>query len=184
MSIIEAISLTKDVVTLLALLIGGAMALFVFFQLAPVLNLRILPSWTDDTKQFLILKFQVENKSRVRVHSPKGRIQVLEHEIQAGTFLSQWVPFDKNTIIPTEQPIEWHEPVEIFRSTKEIYPGEVISYERLYHCPQDRVALHVGLQVEIELGFFGRMATRNTKSWRQTTTCFIVKQIEDTASTA
>ena len=182
MTTMEVISLIKDVIILLALLIGGAMALFVYFQLAPVLDLRILPSWTDDTKQFLILKFQVENKSRVRVYSPRGRIQVLKHGIKAGTSMSHWVPFKKNAIIPTEQPIEWHEPVEIFRSTKEIYPGEVISFERLYHCPQEAIILHVGLQVELELHLVGRIATRKAVPWRQTTTCFVVKQSEDTAS--
>ncbi len=99
MTTMEVISLIKDVIILLALLIGGAMALFVYFQLAPVLDLRILPSWTDDTKQFLILKFQVENKSRVRVYSPRGRIQVLKHRIKTGTSMSHWVPFKKNAII-------------------------------------------------------------------------------------
>lgn len=176
MNIAEVISLVKDIATLLALLIGAVVGLFVFFQLAPVLELRILPSWTDETKQFLILKFQVENKSRVRVHRPRGLIQVLEHAIQPGTSLSQWIPFDESAIIPTEQPIEWREPVKILQSTKQIYPGEMVSFERLYYCPKDAVIIHVGLQVELDLGFVDRIVTRKREPWRQTTTCFVVKQ--------
>jgi hypothetical protein len=77
--------------------------------------------------------------------------------------------------------VEWHEPVEIFKSTQEIYPGEVISFERLYHCPQDTIILHIGFQVELDLGFWDRVVTRKTGLWRQTTTCFVVKQREETA---
>jgi hypothetical protein len=174
-SIIEVVSLVKDIATLLALLIGGWLALFVFLRFAPKLNLRILPNWSDDARQFLILKFEVENKSNIRVYKQEIRIQVLEHKIQPGTSLSEWVPFDKDAIIPTERPVEWREPVEIFRTTKTIDPGEVISVERLYHYPQD-TTLHVGLQVKAKLGFFGRIATR-IRAWDQqwTTTCIVVK---------
>ena len=182
MSINDSISLISDVVTLLALLIGGALALFVFFQLAPVLELRILPSWTDDTKQFLVLKFQIENKSRVRVYNPQGRIQVLEHQIPPGASLSHWVPFDKDAVRPSEEPIEWHEPVAVLKSPKQIYPGETISFERLYHCPQDDVVMHVGLQVRLELGLFGRIVTRKREPWQQTATCFVVKQTRNSAN--
>ncbi len=175
MSINDALSLINDLVALVALLIGETLALFVFFQLAPVLELRILPSWTDDTKQFLVLKFQVENKSRVRVYNPQGRIQILEHQIPPGASLSHWVPFDKDAVRPSEEPMEWHEPVAIFKSTKQIYPGETISFEQLHHCSQNNVVLHVGLQVRLELGLVGRIVTRKREPWRQTATCFVVK---------
>jgi hypothetical protein len=182
MSINGALSLINDVVALVALLIGGALALFVFFQLAPVLELRILPSWTDDTKQFLILKFQVENKSRVRVYNPQGRIQILEHQIPLGASLSHWVPFEQGAVRSSEEPIEWRNPVGIFKSTKQIYPGETISFERLYHCPQDNVVLHVGLQVKLELGLVGRIVTRKREPWQQTATCFVVKQTRNSSN--
>ena len=151
MSIIEAISLMKDIATLLAMLIGGGLALFVFRQMVPVLDLRILPRWIDDEGQFLILRFEVENKSRVRVHKQSIRIQILEHRIPASGSLSEWVPFEQEAIIPTERPIEWREPVEVFRTTTGIDPGGVISVERLYRCPQDDIVLHVGLQVKARL---------------------------------
>jgi hypothetical protein len=177
MSFVEIISLTKDVVTLLALLMGAAISLFIFFQFAPVLELRILPTWTDESKQFLVIKFEVENKSRVRANKPRGQVQILEYPFKPGNALSQWVPFDKSTIPLDEQPIEWREPERIFKSTIQLYPGEVISLERLYHYPQDTVIIHVGLQVQLELGFVGRIITRKGKEeWRHTVTRFVVKQ--------
>ena len=178
MTIIESVSLVKDIVTLLVLVVGSVTAVFVCFQLAPVLNLRILPRWEDDSKRFLVLKFEVENKSRVRVYSPKGRIQVLRHRVKEGASISHWVPFSEDAVRPEEPLIKWQEPEEIFKSTRQIFPGETISFERLYHFPQDAEVLHVGLQVEIKLGFFGRAITRKREPWRQTITCFVIKQAE------
>jgi hypothetical protein len=180
MSFAEFISLAKDVATLLALLIGAAISLFIFFQFAPVLELRILPTWADTSKQFLVVKFEVENKSRVRANKPRGQIQILEYPFNPGQALSQWVPFEKSTIPNDEQPVEWREPEKIFKSTRRIYPGEVISLERLYHYPQGTVIIHIGLQVQLEMGFVGRILTRQGggERWRQTVTRFVVKQIE------
>ena len=180
MSFAELISLAKDIVTLLALLMGAAISLFIFFQFAPVLELRILPTWTDDSKQFLVVKFEVENKSRVRANKPRGQIQILEYPFNPGQALSQWVPFDKGTTRDNEQPVEWRKPEQIFQSTRRIYPGEVISVERLYHYPQDTAIIHIGLQVQLEMGFVGRIVTRqgSGERWRQTVTRFVVKQVE------
>ena len=175
MDITDVVGLLKDVMSLLALIVGSAMALFVFFQLAPVFELRIQPRWADDTKRVLLVKFEVENKSRVRANRPEGRIQVLEHSIPPGSPLSHWVPFQQDAVIDTEQPTEWREPVTIFRRATKLYPGEKISVERLYHCPQDTVSLHIGLQVKLRQGVLGRIASGRAHPWRQTVTCFVVK---------
>ena len=170
----DILDLITGAVTLLALLIAGGAGLFLFFQLAPVLNLMILPSWTDESKQYLIVRFEIENKSRVRVYDPIIRIQALEQRVPDGGSLSQWVPFSKEAIRPAEPPVEWREPDRI-STTKRIYPGEIISVERLYHCPQVSMVLHVALQVRIKLGLVGRIVTRKTDDWSQTTTRFVVK---------
>lgn len=169
------IDLAIGVVTFLFLLIGGGAGLFIFFQLAPILNLQILSSWTDESKQYLLLRFEIENKSRVRIHNPTIRIQVIEQRISDKGSLSHWVPFRKDAIQPTEQPVEWRDPEDVANTTKRIYPGETIIIERLYHYPQKPLILHVAIQVEIKLGFWGRMVTRKTQNWRQTTTRFVVK---------
>jgi hypothetical protein len=177
MTIMDIVSLAKDIVTLLALLIGGALAVFVYFQLAPILKLRILPRWEDDSKEFLVVKFEIENRSRVRVTSPKGRIQVLKHKVERGAWMSHWVPFSEDAILPDEHPTEWQEPAVLFTTTRHIFPGETISVERLYHLPEDTVVLHIGLQVEIEMGLVGRIVTRKRLPTRQTTTCFVAKRM-------
>lgn len=176
MGLREIISLVGDVAGLLALVIGTGVGLFVFFQLAPVLQLRILPRWADEGKQFLVVRFEVENGSRVRVQRPRGRIQVLEHRVEPGRFLSHFVPFEAGAIRDEERPIAWREPERIFQHTQQIYPGEVIGIERLYPCRQEAVIVHIGLQVEVEQGFWGRIVTRKGEGWRQTTTCIVVKQ--------
>ena len=178
MAIFDVISIVKDIVTMLAVLIGATMAVFVYFQLAPVLQLRILPRWSDENKQHLILRFEIENKSRVRAYKPWGQIQVLKHEIGQESSLSHWVPFTKNAVKPTERPIKWSEPSKIFTSTEEIYPGETIAFERLCPCPEDTVIVHVGLQAGLELNLLERIITRKKKAWQQTTTCFVIKQNE------
>jgi hypothetical protein len=175
MTITEVIGLIADVVTVLAVVIGGVMAVFVYFQLAPVLQLRILPRWSDESKQHLVLRFEIENKSRVRMNSPWGQIQVLKHRVEPAGSLSHWVPFEKGKIKPDEVPIEWLDPVKIFGTTKEIYPGQTIAFEMLYHCPEDSVVMHIGLQVGLALDFWERIITGKGAPWRQTTTCFVVK---------
>ena len=170
----DVIDLIAGLATILALLVGGGAALFLFFQFAPVLSLKILPEWNDESKQNLTIRFEVENKSRVRVYNPIIRIQVLEQQVSEGGYLSQWVPFSKDAIRSNEQPVVWNEPEKI-STTKRIYPGEVISAERFYHCPQAALILHVGLEVRIKLGLFGRIVTRKSGDWNQTTTRFVVK---------
>ena len=175
MSVADSISLIKDIATLLALIIGAAIGLFVFFQLAPILRLRIVPRWTDGSQQFLVVRFEVENSSRVRAHRPRGLIQVLEHAFQPGMMLSHYIPFEEKEIISTEPPIEWREPAKVFQHTKAIYPGEMILVERLYHYPQESAIIHIGFQVGLSLGLLGRLFTRSRDAWRQTTTCIVVK---------
>ncbi len=171
----QFLALIKDTITIVALLIGAAIGLFVFFQLAPVLRLRIVPRWSDDTQQFLIVRFEVENGSRVRASRPRGRIQVLEHTFRPNMILSHWVPFEMAQIDPVEQPIEWHEPAKVFQHTKAIYPGEKIIIERMYHYPQGLIVIHIGFQINLELGVLGRLFTRSYGPWQQTTTCIVTK---------
>ena len=79
MTLLNTIALVKDIVTLLTVVIGAVVVLFVYFQFAPVLSLRISPTWVDNQKELLLVRFELENKARVRLHNPKGRIQVLEY---------------------------------------------------------------------------------------------------------
>jgi len=183
MSISDTVGLLKDIVTLLALLIGSLAAVFIYFQFAPTVVLRILPTWADDSRQHLLVRFEIENKSKVRLNRPKGKIQILEYDIGNSGMLSQFVPFQYEDTPQGEEPIKWREPAKILTHTRQIYPGETISYERLYHYPHDAVIIHIGLQIELELSIWGRFVTRKRGSWRQTTTCFVVKETKSDAKT-
>ncbi len=171
-----------DIFTFLTIVVGGLVTLFVYFQLAPVLSLQITPTWTDPHKHLLLVRFEIENKSRVRLLDPKGMIQILQYTIQPGGSLSNWVPFDKNDEhLKKEQPIEWHDPEIIFESTKQIFPGEKIVNEQIYHVSNKTAIIHIGLQVGMRLGIWGRLITGKKENWRQTMTCFAVKYEEETA---
>jgi hypothetical protein len=169
------VGLATSIIALLFLLIGGVAGIFIFFQLAPILALRILPTWADEKKEHVVIRFEIENKSRVRINRPKIRLQVIEQKVPSSGAISEWVPFKKEAARQNEQPVEWREPIEISETTARMYPSEVIVIERLYQCPQASLILHAALQVEVKLGLWGRIVTRKTQDWRQTTTCFVVK---------
>src|SRR6266498_4555712 len=158
MELKDLISIVGNIATIIAVLAGGWFAIFVFLQFAPILSLRILPTWTDDDTNRVILRIEVENKSRIRVHKQSIQLQSLEHNVPMGNILSEWVPFEEEKIEPAEQPIVWHKPIEIFKSTKGIDPSEILVAERLHYCQPNNL-LHVGLQVTAKLNFWGRIAT-------------------------
>lgn len=175
MEINDIISIAGDIATIVAVLVGGWFAVFVFLQFAPILSLRILPTWATDETNRVILRIEIENKSRIRVHKQSIHLQILEHNVSVAGTLSEWVPFEEKAILPTEQPISWNEPMEIFKSSMGIDPGETLVIERLHYCHPNNV-LHVGLQVKAKLGFWGRIATQ-VRGWNQrwTTTRIVMK---------
>ena len=173
MEFTDLIGLMSDIALIIAILIGALLAVFIFVQFAPKLKLRILPHWVDKSKGLLLLRLEVENHSRIRVKKDKILLQILEHEFSAQGYLSEWVPFTNEAIKTEEQPKEWHEPIEIFQSTIYINPEEILSVERLHHCPQNTI-LHIGIQAKVKMGFLGALAAW-LRSWdEQWTTTIIV----------
>jgi hypothetical protein len=176
MEIKDVIGMARDIAPAVGLLVAGWLAIFVFRQFAPVLTLRIVPTWTSDDSRWVVLRLEVENKSRIRVRKRSIYLQVLEPEVREGGSLSEWVPFEEKHVDPDEWPAPWQEPFEVFKTTSGIDPGEILVAERLHYCPPNGV-LHVGLQVKAQLGVFGKIATwvrGNNQSW--TTTCIIMKR--------
>jgi len=172
----EIIGLAGNLITSLALLVGAGFAVVVFLQFAPVLNLRIIPSWAGDKSRWVTLKLEIENKSRVRIRKQSVYLQILQYQVPAGRALSEWVPFEEEAIIASEQPLQWSEPIEVFNNTEIIDPGEVLAIERLHYCPPDAL-LKVGLQVRVKMGIVGRIATR-VRGWHHqwTSTCIVMKE--------
>ena len=135
------VELISGIAAILTFLTGSWLAVFVFLQFAPVLSLRIISTWPDEESRWVIIRLEVENKSRVRVRKDEIHLQVLEHEIKEGGSLSEWVPFKKDDALDTEQPIDWRDPLEVFKSTKELA-------DRTYHETVTQAAK--GRQDELE----------------------------------
>lgn len=176
MSSIDLIELVANLITILALLIGAALAILLFLQFAPILNLRLSSEWVGKNSRWVVLKMEVENVSRVRVTKQYIHLQVLPYKYPPkNEYLSEWVPFQQEKISQTEQPMEWQYPDEVFESTLTIDPNESLSVERLIYCPPDTI-LKVGLQAKISFGFLGRMVAR-LRSWDHswTTTMIIAR---------
>ena len=131
----ENIGIIKDIITILVLAVGGLLAVFIYVQFAPTFTLRIIPRWMGENDDYFIVKFEVENSSRVRVNRPGRRYQVLKHQTQPGASIFTLGPFAEGRIKSGEERLEWVEPIEIFGSTRQIYPGEKVSAEKLYDCP-------------------------------------------------
>ncbi len=83
------ISLARDIAIIAAMLLGAGLAVFVFVQFSPKLQLRIIQRWMDETKGLLALKLEVENNSRIRVCKQKIQLQILEHEVPVNSCLSE-----------------------------------------------------------------------------------------------
>jgi hypothetical protein len=175
MTLSEMLSVLSDLVTIFALVVGAGLAMFVFLQFAPLVNLRIIHRWAGDDSRWVILRLEVENVSRVRIRKQHIRLQILEYELLNDKSLSEWVPFEEEKVCASEPPIEWKDPKEVFKTTVSIDPNEVLSVERLHYCPQNRVT-KVGLQLRIDPSVFGSFVAR-VRRWDQqwTTTAIIYK---------
>jgi hypothetical protein len=182
----QIVTKINEVLTMLAVLVGSVLVIFCYVDLSPKVDLQIEPTWVGSDNKFLKLRLSVKNISRVRLNKPRDcpcRVQVLEYECprsdKQGNILekclSEWVPFERDKEEPTDngepkqKPQEkqwlangsnkgWVDPDEIFKTTKKIDPGEIISGERLYFFPDLQVPLKIGLQFKGRLGFFARRA--------------------------
>ena len=136
----------KDFFQLIALLLAPAIAIFLFFKLARYIQLRITWRWVKIDKTKVALRFEIENKSVIRIKKRKILIQVLEYPIAKYTTFSEWVPFEENKYEYGEEPLDWKQPTEICKSTEFLYPKEVLIVERLYTLAEMNNFLHAGIQ--------------------------------------
>lgn len=164
-----------QILTLVIIIIGSLLTIFIYFNFAPVIDLNIIPTWCDENNVDLVIRYEIENKSKVRVVKPEILTQLLIYDINMYKTLSEFVPFKQSFIAEREKPIEWSEPNQILTKTKRIYPGEKKIVERFYKIEQNAVAIHIGLNIKMEFGFWGKFVTRKKEDWSQTTTRFIIK---------
>ncbi len=169
------LSVIRDVLAIVAILGGGLTGIFIYLQFAPQLELEIGTRWADESKKHLIVSYHITNKSRVRIDNAQAKTQFLKHDPNETHQLSAWVPFQEGKIKNEEKPKEWQEPEKIFETSKRIYPGESIRVEQLYHVPEKRIVIHIGLQISFTLSLFGKLFARHWGEWGQTTTCIVTK---------
>jgi hypothetical protein len=161
------LTLVRDILTILAIIVGGVLAMFTFGNFSYPLALKLQTRWLDEQKRYMIVHVEIESKSKVRVTSPQIQLQVLEYDLnQLGAFqrpMSRLVPFSSDEyykLSEKRRPKKWRKPLPILKNTKRINPGEIVSTELVYRCPKDTI-LHIGLRVKAKRGFFDRFSTSN-----------------------
>jgi hypothetical protein len=148
-------------------------------EYSPNVHITILPRWGDKTKNYIILRIEVENISQIIIPlkgdplegDPSKEIgqdlQILVYRNSpkdndsdsSKLLLSSWVPFSEEAFNETDRlelAEKWHRPFKILRSTKKLYPKEIVSSEVLYHFPEETV-LHVGVQIKADIGKLARL---------------------------
>ncbi len=156
----ETIGVVKDILLILALMIGAWACLFIYLKFAPVVIIRISDSWISD--KLAILRIEIENISKVRVSIKKetGKkqdanilLQIFQHDKNNDINLTEFIPFTENWFKKKKYPADWKDAEIIFETTEWIYPGEVITIERPVHSDKNKI-LHVGVQVHAKFGIF------------------------------
>jgi hypothetical protein len=99
----------------------GILATVAFYplqrSLAPVVTLRLDGRWDDHG--LLIIRFEIENPSKVRLKLIESETRYIkrEHSIGELSTLTEWVEFGD-------------EAVRILQQSTWVYPGEIVSVER------------------------------------------------------
>lgn len=177
------INYTSAAITVVGAIVVVLLDFFVHVIYTPKLVFRIIQSWENKDLGLVKIRIEIENYSTVLVPiSPNGgiKLQILPHDILINGRLSEWVEFDRTSAINEEklksEPIKkchWNDPIPIFTTTKQLYPGEIVSGERLHQCPQDSV-LHVGLQVKAEYGWLASLSRIHRRKWQEQWTTTII----------
>ena len=165
----------KIISYLLLIAVLGTISWYILSKLIPSVEIRIIPGWVNERDGLLILRIEIANHSLVRIRKQHLWLQCLEKSYPESGRLSEWVPFTRNEINPNEKPIQWNDPIEIFKSTNWLNPGAVINIERLHQFNPNNV-LHLAVKFIARPGFIERYILRMhppTTSW--TATAIVVR---------
>jgi hypothetical protein len=171
------VNIIEGIATILAILISAIFAFRFYVHFTTKIELRISHEWADRKKKKVILKFEIENKSHVWARVTNIYLQILEYDKNQFSILSEWVPFSQSEVQSNEQSVVWKEPEVICKTTKRIYPNEIVRVERLYTCPENKI-LHVGLQLQVKYGkILSKKIFNHADRW--TTTKIIYPPVEN-----
>jgi hypothetical protein len=164
---INFINIVEGILTCIVILVSGFVAVYFYVQFTPKIDLRIIPEWRGKDGSKLVLRLEMENKSKVRASIKSVQLQILEYN-QEQVALSEWVPFSPCSLHVNEHPVEWKEPETICQTSKRIYPNETIKVERLYTFPENKI-WHIGLQLQVEYkNRIEKCVPKKAKRWTTT----------------
>lgn len=126
MDIQHIIPLIKDILIVIGVIVGGFLSIKLYLQFAPDIIFRITPVWSTLTPDILVLKIEIENKSKVKLTKEKIKFKIISHNKSTLTELKEWVQIDDDTD-------------EICRTTQIFYPGSILKIDRLYKCKDDEI---------------------------------------------
>jgi len=151
-------------VSLLCIIAG----IWLLLQFAPQTYLEILIAEPSADDRFLRATVSIQNTSRSRIGKQTILFQSLAYTYDIAAQLTDGVPFNTSSVRSGEEPLAWHEPKEIFREVRYLFPGETLTTECLIPRPLDAEVIHVGLQFNGAQGplenLVGRFFTLN-RSW-------------------
>jgi hypothetical protein len=174
MTIPDKIAIIRDLITIVALIGGVVVGVRVLAQWAPNIRLAIESWWLDTDKGRIVLRFTLENISRVYVEKNRVLLQVLFYSVEQQSHLSEWVPFTRDAIKPEEQPLEGHAPENILETTDGLYPGERITVDRVLTVPKRDIFLHAALQYTARMRGIKRFLARTFRWNEQWTTTTVI----------
>ena len=159
MELTQIFSLTKDIFLLLGLLLGGFISIKLYLQFAPLIVFRITPIWSATSPDIVVLKIEIENKSKVILTKEDIKLKIIKHKKAATTELKEWVSIDNaETICET---------------TRIFYPGDILRIDRLYRCSDDEV-LQGLIQVRAKYSALSKFLAGLTQKYESWTNTFII----------
>lgn len=160
MDLQQITTLTKDFLIIIGILFGGFISVKLYLQFAPDIIFRITPIWSTLTPDIVVLKIEIENKSKVKLTKKKIKFKIISHKRSNLTELTEWVQFDDNAD-------------EICKTTKIFYSGSILRIDKLYKCKKDEILQGI-IQFEGKFSKFEKFLA-NIKGKKETwTNTFII----------
>ncbi len=167
----SGIEIINLVISIITLLIGVYATIFISSYFAPVVILRITPIWETKMNGIMTLRFEIENKSRIRLNQPNILVQLKEYSINKGKNKLKDIP---RILSKTDLQVLWNDPIKL--DIARIFPNETISLERIYSFESTKSSiLFVLLQYRRKLNWVERIINKKSEDWQQTATAIIIK---------
>lgn len=157
MWIMQIITLIKDILLIIGIIIGVFLSIKLYLHFAPDIVFRITPTWSTATPDIVVLKIEIENKSKVKLTKEKILFKLTSLKKSDFKELKEWVLIDDKA-------------EEICHSTRIFYPGSILRIDRLYRCKDDEIFQGL-IQFEAKFSKFERFLGNikgNKETWTNT----------------